>query len=644
MDPAVLERLQGVHLRDYAVAALKIADKDGNVVPLDFDGRPGQIKLADAIESQKAQGLPVRIILVKSRQFGGSTAVQAYMTKTATTTSRRRILTVAHRLDTAESLFEMSDLMYESLPADMRPPLGHRTKPARGTKILHLGEKVGGRVVGWPNSRMSIDTAEELGGGRGLTFTDIHMTEVAYWRDRRKALALLPTVGARPGTSVFLESTANGLNWFHDFTQRAAQGLSEFIVVFVGWHEDPDCVRRFPTVEAREEFVADIGNINGKAGPIAEDEPWLQEEFGCTPEQLYFRRTAIVDKCDGKIELFRQEFPATLNEAFVGSGRQVFSVIFTQRMAREVEHWSKMAPEDGGPQQGILMGSEPVTRKLSDGEVEVPTKVLWVPKAEIPARAEWWPGQFREPKDPLWTLWMPTERSAEEWRLAHEAGKVDLEEMETGMAAAVRGPRQAIVAGDAAGDTFNGVAAQMEEHAFNTLVGIDHWTGVQVAEWRGRVDHDLVARQAYLIGLYLNEALLSIERTGGYGNVMLDLLQRRYYYRRLFTEKVLDDKKQRETNRLGWDTNRRSKPQMEGTAQALLREGTHGIRSRLLAAEFQTYVKDEKNSAKHEPSPGSFSDLLLAWMQAQEIRRLRPPRPAPVAGPRPNSMTRRIRF
>lgn len=644
MDPAVLERLQDVSYRDYAVAALKIADKGGQVVALDFTGRPGQIKLAEAIALQEAQGLPVRIVLVKSRQFGGSTGVQGYMTKKATTTARRRILTVAHRLDTAESLFAMADLMYTNLPADMQPPMGHFTNPARGTKIMHLGEKVGGRITGWPNSRMSIDTAEELGGGRGLTFTDIHMTEVAYWRDRRKALSLLPAVANMPGTSIFLESTANGLNWFYDFTKRAEQGLSEFVVVFVGWHEDPDCVRRFVTPEAREEFVADIGNVNGKAGTIAEDEPWLVEAFGCTPEQLHFRRTAIVDRCDGKIELFRQEFPATLEEAFVGSGRQVFSVIFTQRMAREVSFWAEKAPEDGGPQQGILVGSEPVTRKLSDGEVEVPTKVLWVPKAEIPARCEWWPGQFHEAKAPLWTLWQTPKKTAEEWRQAHAAGTVSIEDMDAGMAEASRGPGQYIVAGDAAGDTFNGVVAQMDEHAFNTLVAVEHWTGVQVAEWRGRVDHDLVARQAYLIGLYLNEALLSIERTGGYGNVMLDLLQRRYYYRRLFTEKILDDKKQRETNRLGWDTNRKTKPAMEGTAQALLREGTHGIRSQLLAAEFQTYVKiDEKNPAKHEPSPGSFSDLLMAWMQAQEIRRLRPPRPAPSSGPRANSMVRRLR-
>jgi hypothetical protein len=645
MDPAVLERLRDVPLRDYARHALVIVNKDGEEVPLDITGRPGQIKVVETIERQKAEDRPVRIALVKSRQFGGSTIVQAELQKRANTTARRKCLTVAHRLDTAESLFAMGDLMYSRLPDNMRPPMGMFVNPTRGSKILHLGEKVGGRVVGWPNSRLTIDTAEELGGGRGLTWTDMHLTEVAYWRDRAKALSLLPAVPKRPGTSIFMESTPNGKNWFYDFVMRAAQGLSEFEVVFVGFHEDPDCRRGFLTPERREEFVADIGNVNGPAGMIAEDEPRLVEMFGCTPEQLHFRRTAIVDECDGKVELFSQEYPATLEEGFIGSGRQVFSVIFTQRATREAEFWSKKSPEEGGPQKGIFVGSEPRTRELADGTVEVPTKVAWVPEAEIPARAEFWPGKFWRPKDPMWTLWLPPERSADEWRQMHVRGEIDLEAMERGMERATRGQAQYILAGDAAGDTYNDVATQMAETAFNTLVGIDHVTGEQVAEWRGRVDHDLVACQAFLAGLYLNEALVSIEVQGGYGEVIVDRLQRRFYYRRLYEQKILDDKKQREKSVYGWLTNRRTKPRMEGTAQALLREGTHGIRSLALAAEFVTYVKDEKRPEKHEPESGAFSDLLLAWMQAQELRRIRRPKPPPPpAGHRPNSSVRRLRY
>ena len=71
---AFLERLRDVPQPEYAKAALKIVPKGGSdVIPLDLTGRPGQIKLNEAIERQKAAEQPVRIVLVKSRQFGGST-------------------------------------------------------------------------------------------------------------------------------------------------------------------------------------------------------------------------------------------------------------------------------------------------------------------------------------------------------------------------------------------------------------------------------------------------------------------------------------------------------------------------------------------------------------------------------------------
>jgi hypothetical protein len=424
--------------------------------------------------------------------------------------------------------------------------------------------------------------------------------------------------------------------------------MSEYELVFVGWHEDPDCTRAFDSLERREEFVAGIGDPASieqrEFEVIVEAEPWLVEEFGCTPEQLYWRRTAILDKAGGKIESFQREYPATWEEAFIGSGRQVFSVVYTARASKQAENWSKTPAEDGGPQKGIFVGSEPVTRHLSDGTAEVPTKVEWVLQSEIPARCEWWPGKFYAAGDPLWTIWIPKERTAEEWRQAHERGDIDLAEMESGIERATRGPLQYILAGDAAGDTYNDVASQMAETAFNTLVGIDHWTGEQVAEWRGRVDHDIVACHAFLAGKWLNQAWVSIEVQGGYGEVTVDRLARRFYYPKIYMQKRLNNKKQAEKNEYGWLTNRATKPRMEGTAQALLREGTHGIRSPLLAAEFATYVKDEKNPVKHEPMTGAFSDLLLAWMQAQEIRRIKPPRRPSSDGPRPNSMTRRLTY
>jgi hypothetical protein len=643
MDPAVLERLWDVPLQQYAVAALKIVDKDGELVPLDVTARPGQARLSEAIEAQKAQGLPVRIILVKSRQFGGSTLIQAEMMKRACTMPRRKILTVAQKLETAESLFTMGLTMWQNLPPEMQPAMGGFNNPTRGTKIMHLGEKLGGIVGGWPNSKLSIDTAEEVGASRGITYTDLHLSECAHWRDARKVLDLMPTVPKRPGTSIFLESTAKGLNWFHSRYKAAMDGISEFAPVFVAWWEDPDCVRPFRSAEERERFIEGIGDTNVKMGHIREAEPFLVEEFGCTPEQLYFRRTAIVDECEGEVENFNQEYPATWDEAFVGSGDQVFSVPFTQRAIRYAESWASKPPEQGGPQRGLFVGTDPMTRRLSDGTVEVPTKVEWVREADLTEATMWWPGRFWSPSDPLWTRWVTPEKTPEEWRKAHEAGEVDLEGMEAGMARALLGPSQHVVACDPAKSTVDSSPSRRSKTAFSAIEAIDHRTGEQVAEFRARIDHDILAGHLFLCGMFLGEAWLSVERTGGWGQTLLSLLRKRYYYRRLYGEKVLDDKKNRETNKDGWETSRKTKPMMIAGMQEMLREGTHGIKSPIWAGELVTFVKDEKGN--FDPSPGAFDDCLMSGMQAHEIRRLKPLRPPPPKdGERPNSMTRRARY
>jgi hypothetical protein len=641
MDPAVLERLRHVPQEEYARRALKIVDKDGEITPLDCAKRPGQKRLAEAVQRQIEQDRPVRIILVKSRQFGGSTWIQGELMKRATTTPRRKILTVAQKLETAESLFAMGLTMWENLPENMRPAMGGFVNPTRGSKIMNLGEKIGGRFA-WPNSRMAIDTAEELGGGRGITYTDLHLTECAHWRDVRKALALLPAVPKRPGTSIFLESTANGLNWFHTRYKGAMDGLSEFEPVFVGWWEDPDCVRPFMSAEARAEFVASIGDTGGKVGVVAEAEPFLVEEFDCTPEQLYFRRTAIYDECEGEVENFNQEYPATWDEAFIGSGNQVFSVPFTQRAIRTAEWWSKQPPEKGGPQRGLFVGKDPTTRVLSDGTVQVPTRVEWVPLADLTERVEWWPGHFWTPKMATWTRWVLPERTPEEWREAHERGEVNLGEMEAGMARALA---QHVVTCDPAKDTVDSAPAKREKSAFSAVEVIDHRTGDQVAEWEGREDHDLIARHIFLAHLFFGRAWTSVERTGGWGQKILGDLRRRYYCTRIYQEKVLDDRKQREKMTDGWDTTRKSKPLMVASMQAMLREQTHGIRSTRLAGQLPTYVKDpdKPGVGNYEPSPGSHADCLMAYMQGQEIRLLKPvikSSSGPDDGNRPNSMTR----
>lgn len=639
-----LAELRGVPQRVFARECLKIVSKERKLVPLDCTGRPGQERVARMVEEQEAAGVPVRLIIVKSRQTGCSTWIQGEMAKRAITTPYCRVLDVAHKMDTAGALFHMLHRMHQHLPEDLQDLLkGYadivsKNNPARGVKVLHLGAEGQGQGSGI-DARIEIGTASEVDAGRGFTWTDLHLSECAWWEDGGKALALMPAVPDVPGTSIFLESTANGLNWFHTRYKAAVDKMSEYEPVFIGWWEDPDCWRKFPSAEAREEFVATIGDVS--KSPYAEEEEYLRDEFSAQPEQLYWRRFAIQDKCEGKVELFKQEYPATWSEAFIGSGRQVFSVVFTQRAVREAEHWAQKAPEEGGPERGLFIGQDVQERRLADRTVLVPRRSVWLPEDQLKGRVEWWPGQFWEPRDPLWTRWFPPEKTAEEWREAFARGEITVEDMEAGMARALLGPGQYVGTCDPADDIENNSPAERDEHAFNGAVFIDHRTGAQVAEFQARMDHDLVARHLFLAGMFFNEAWLSVERTGGYGIHMLRVLLHDFYYRRLYQEKTLDTRKQKETLKPGWSTDRASKPQMEATAQALLREESHGIRSPRMAGQLITYIKNDKG--KHEPSPGSFSDLLMAWMQAQEIRRLKPLRSwVPSDGPAPNSMTREL--
>ena len=92
-------------------------------------------------------------------------------------------------------------------------------------------------------------------------------------------------------------------------------------------------------------------------------------------------------------------------------------------------------------------------------------------------------------------------------------------------------------------------------------------------------------------------------------------------------------------NNGGWDTTRVTKALLHDEAMALLREGTHGIKSVRLARQMETYVR--RGSGRVGPQPGSTSDLLLAWMIAQTVASEKAPRVDRPRGPRP---TRRVRY
>src|SRR5690606_4633880 len=106
-----------------------------------------------------------------------------------------------------------------------------------------------------------------------------------------------------------------------------------------------------------------------------------------------------------------------------------------------------------------------------------------------------------------------------------------------------------------------------------------------------------------------------------------------FVYRRRSHQRAAE----RQTDNLGWSTDRSTKALLIAGGQELLREETHGIKSRRLVHEMSTYVRTAQT--KTQPEAGEYADLLMAWLIAQQValelplrkrpgeKRVRPPAP-----------------
>ena len=105
---------------------------------------------------------------------------------------------------------------------------------------------------------------------------------------------------------VIIESTANGFDDFKRLWDAAVNGENDFVPVFFPWFELDEYQRPYDGFE------------------LTEEEQELQNRFGLTLEQLSWRRWAIKNNCGGDVNLFKQEYPASPEEAFIATGDCVF--------------------------------------------------------------------------------------------------------------------------------------------------------------------------------------------------------------------------------------------------------------------------------------------------------------------------------
>lgn len=219
-------------------------------------------------------------------------------------------MVVSKDLDSAEHLFGIIQRFYHYLPAGEKEVL---QTIASNRKELKFAEPHGGRVL--------VETARKDTAGHSFTVRHLHLSEVSRWDNvSDDAIAgLLNSVPRQPGTSIIVESVANGMSgwfyqkWFSD---------DDYEKVFLPWFEHD---------EYQKELPIDVGLYTQG---LDDQEKRLCSQ-GLTLEQIEWRRWATRNNCSGDPEKFKEQYPATASEAFLTSGNTFFHIPSVQEIVTE---------------------------------------------------------------------------------------------------------------------------------------------------------------------------------------------------------------------------------------------------------------------------------------------------------------------
>jgi hypothetical protein len=254
-------------------------------------------------------------------------------------------LVMAHEGDSTTTLLDMYRRIHDNVPDIVRPQ----------TKYLSRNELNFDKL----DSGMRVATAGGRGIGRGETLTFSHLSEVAFWPvafANTNFNGLVQAIPDEDDTFIFLESTAQGVTGkFYDMYQGAVRRdhlWNGYEVFFSAW---------FESNEYRSTAPADFVRTPEEENLIT----MFTAEGLTSNDQLYWRRKKIGTS---GIDLFKQEYPATAEEAFLSTGRPIFNTESLNERLQKAKVKPALSSEDVG---GALrrQGQELPLRVLADNPV-----------------------------------------------------------------------------------------------------------------------------------------------------------------------------------------------------------------------------------------------------------------------------------
>jgi hypothetical protein len=272
-----------------AETLLRVRGKDGRLRPLRANGAQR------AFERRRGLGN----IVLKARQMGMTTWVAGrFLLKTIT---RPGTLTVqvAHTQDSAEEIMRIVHRFVEHLPDGLKAGALRTTK----SNVRQI-------VFPMIDSEYRVLSAGDRNAGRGMTFQNLHCSEVSRWGDAADADAGEVLAGLRaglaPGGEMVLESTPNGAYGCFYEQWRGADELGLVRHFFPWWMEEG------------------YRGVAVEEGSLTEEERELRTRPGVelSLEQIGYRRGLRA----GLPGLAKQEYVEDAERCFLVSGESYFEL------------------------------------------------------------------------------------------------------------------------------------------------------------------------------------------------------------------------------------------------------------------------------------------------------------------------------
>jgi hypothetical protein len=320
----------------YAYVNLKIKNKQGRPQRLTLNKL--QRKLLSIVKGLEDNGKPVRVYVIKSRQTGSTTFWSGWMYWKSSMNSEVNTLLIAHDDEGSEGLQSKFQNFYLRSNPVLKPSIRNmnRKETYFSTSLTEYA-KTGD--IGLDNHIDSV-TAAKKSIGRSYTYNHVLITEFGLFEEngvdvKSMLSSLYQAVPEEPGTSIIIETTAKGEGYAKDYWDNEENGFTK---VFISWIADDTYVVNLPRNGVYFDLSSTEDSVYGNELDVYEQIEkevlyWdNSNDLNNNPAELHhqvmcriaWRRRTIHKKCQDDKQIFKQEYPLTVEDAFSTSATNVF--------------------------------------------------------------------------------------------------------------------------------------------------------------------------------------------------------------------------------------------------------------------------------------------------------------------------------